>query len=124
MCTQTTQRTWPGSRRWLSEATGTLLQPWGHAPCQCLLVQASTTDWFTASTDQVRKQQLLSRFSAYREQDVLILSGDVSDDLAILRATLASLRRTFGRVFFVPGNHDLWLRAESTDISGEQLDAR
>ena len=39
-------------------------------------------------------------------------------------ATLASLRRTFGRVFFVPGNHDLWLRAESTDISGEQLDAR
>ena len=51
----------------------------------------------------------------YREQDVLILSGDVSDDLTILRRTLASLRRTFGRVFFVPGNHDLWLRGEPCD---------
>lgn len=57
----------------------------------------------------------------FREQDVLILSGDVSDSLGTLRQTLSSLRRTFGRVFFVPGNHDLWIRDGEAEDSVQKL---
>jgi hypothetical protein len=47
--------------------------------------------------------------SAY-QHDALIVAGDVTDDLAKLRQTLGLLKQKFGEVFFVPGNHDLWLR--------------
>jgi len=42
--------------------------------------------------------------------NALILAGDVSDDLRRLRETLAALRAKFAEVFFVPGNHELWVR--------------
>eukprot|EP00933_Yihiella_yeosuensis_P041188 TRINITY_DN3560_c0_g2_i1.p1 TRINITY_DN3560_c0_g2~~TRINITY_DN3560_c0_g2_i1.p1 ORF type:complete len:393 (-),score=58.22 TRINITY_DN3560_c0_g2_i1:168-1310(-) len=44
-----------------------------------------------------------------RPQDVLIVAGDVSNDLEILRDTFKALKERFGHVFFCPGNHDLWL---------------
>jgi predicted phosphodiesterase len=48
--------------------------------------------------------------------DTLILAGDVSDDLHKLQAALAALRTKFAEVFFVPGNHELWIRRkECTD---------
>ena len=51
----------------------------------------------------------------YRD-DVLILAGDVSDNLDKLRAALTQVRATFAEVFFVPGNHELWVRrGESAD---------
>lgn len=49
----------------------------------------------------------LSTFD-YRD-DVLIVAGDVSDSLPLLERALAALARRFRRVFFVPGNHDLWV---------------
>ena len=42
-------------------------------------------------------------------QDVLIVAGDVSDSLPLLERALAALARRFRRVFFVPGNHDVWV---------------
>jgi len=42
--------------------------------------------------------------------DVLILAGDVSDRQDRMVETLRVLRRKFARVFFAPGNHDLWVR--------------
>jgi predicted phosphodiesterase len=42
--------------------------------------------------------------------DTLILAGDVSDDLKKLQAALACVRTKFAQVFFVPGNHELWIR--------------
>lgn len=39
-------------------------------------------------------------------RDVLLLAGDVSDDLAVLERTLALLTARFAHVFFVPGNHE------------------
>ncbi len=42
--------------------------------------------------------------------DVLLLAGDVTDDLGLLGDTLSALRERFARVFFVPGNHELWER--------------
>ncbi|CAG9465943.1 unnamed protein product [Pedinophyceae sp. YPF-701] len=44
--------------------------------------------------------------------DVLILCGDVSDRLPLLRHTLHQLSSAFGLVVFVPGNHELWVRGE------------
>ncbi len=46
--------------------------------------------------------------------DVLILAGDISDDLGMLSETLALLAATFAHVCFVPGNHDLWVQDEET----------
>jgi len=43
-------------------------------------------------------------------QDVLLLAGDVTDKLDLLERTLEGLRRKFARLFFVPGNHELWDR--------------
>ena len=48
--------------------------------------------------------------------DVLILAGDVSHNLHQLHAALLALCARFAQVFFVPGNHELWIRQkESTD---------
>lgn len=41
--------------------------------------------------------------------DVLILAGDLSDQLPQLRWCLTTLARRFRTVLFVPGNHDLWV---------------
>jgi len=46
---------------------------------------------------------------AYRD-DTLIVAGDVSDRLEIIRETLLLLRSRFRDVLFTPGNHELWVR--------------
>lgn len=46
---------------------------------------------------------------AEHARDTLLLAGDVSHDLAKLESALATLAAKFAHVFFVPGNHDLWL---------------
>ena len=51
--------------------------------------------------------------------DVLIIAGDISHDRELFVRALGELRSRFCRVFFVPGNHDLWLRASD---SGTSLD--
>ena len=53
--------------------------------------------------------------SAYKD-DVLILAGDVSDDQAVLRSTFQIMVQKFKHVFFVPGNHDLWVRRKERDV--------
>ncbi len=42
-------------------------------------------------------------------QDALLLAGDVSHDLSKMADALARLREKFAHVFYVPGNHDLWI---------------
>ena len=44
------------------------------------------------------------------QRDILIAAGDVSDNLNTLKSTLALLRAKFMKVFYVPGNHELWVR--------------
>jgi len=62
-------------------------------------------------TDFPENVQLLDRLSTteYRE-DALILAGDVSHDLAVVRRTLERLLERFRYLFYVPGNHELWVR--------------
>jgi predicted phosphodiesterase len=47
--------------------------------------------------------------TAYRD-DALIVAGDISDRLEIIRETLLLLRSKFRHVLFTPGNHELWVR--------------
>eukprot|EP00931_Biecheleriopsis_adriatica_P050659 TRINITY_DN29351_c0_g1_i1.p1 TRINITY_DN29351_c0_g1~~TRINITY_DN29351_c0_g1_i1.p1 ORF type:complete len:550 (-),score=88.16 TRINITY_DN29351_c0_g1_i1:22-1671(-) len=42
------------------------------------------------------------------EKDCLIVAGDVTHRLDLLRDTLCSFKEVFQYVFFTPGNHDLW----------------
>ena len=46
------------------------------------------------------------------QRDILIAAGDISDRIDTLKATLALLRAKFMKIFYVPGNHELWVRKE------------
>jgi predicted phosphodiesterase len=63
--------------------------------------------------DVRENRALLERIpaTAYRD-DALIVAGDVADRLSVLESALARLRERFAEVFFVPGNHELWVRGE------------
>jgi predicted phosphodiesterase len=61
-------------------------------------------------------RRLLERIPARDHRgDTLIVAGDVGDSLAVVREVLASLRERFAQLFFVPGNHELWVRGDTRD---------
>jgi predicted phosphodiesterase len=61
-------------------------------------------------------RMLLERIPAGEHRgDALIVAGDIADNLAIVGDVLGELRQRFGEVFFVPGNHELWVRAGGGD---------
>jgi Icc-related predicted phosphoesterase len=43
------------------------------------------------------------------KNDVLLIAGDISHNLFVVRRTLETLQSKFHTVFFVPGNHELWV---------------
>jgi len=53
--------------------------------------------------------------------DVLLVAGDISDDIGLMERALSLLMKRFGRVFFVPGNHDLWVRKGDAANSVEKF---
>ena len=53
--------------------------------------------------------------------DALVLAGDVSDDSAILEATLRGLKARFAHVLFVPGNHELWVTRKASTKARDSL---
>jgi Icc-related predicted phosphoesterase len=64
-------------------------------------------------TDFRENKALLEQLpdTTYR-RDILIAAGDISDRLETLKSTLALLQSKFMKVFYVPGNHELWVRKE------------
>ncbi len=54
------------------------------------------------------------------KKDILIVAGDVTDDLSSLKHTFEALKNRFMEVFFVPGNHDLWVRQNNEMTSMEK----
>eukprot|EP00873_Tetraselmis_striata_P021276 jgi/Tetstr1/441540/TSEL_029770.t1 len=42
--------------------------------------------------------------------DVLLVAGDVGDSAQAVKIALTELKARFRRVFYMPGNHDLWIR--------------
>jgi len=62
-------------------------------------------------TDFRENRLLLEQLSGVTyQQDILIAAGDISDRLETLKSTLTLLRAKFQKVFYVPGNHELWVR--------------
>lgn len=61
------------------------------------------TDW------QENFDQLRDLPAGPYAEDALLLAGDVSHDLSRLLSTLELLKQRFGHVFFVPGNHDVYV---------------
>ncbi len=57
------------------------------------------------------------------KQDALLLAGDVSDRLDHLKRAFSLLKERFAAVFFVPGNHELWIRRETFADSLEKFHA-
>lgn len=53
--------------------------------------------------------------AADHQDDALIVAGDVAASLPILAEALGFLRGRFREVFFVPGNHELWVRRDEGD---------
>ncbi|HYH80268.1 MAG TPA: metallophosphoesterase [Longimicrobium sp.] len=65
-------------------------------------------------SDFRENRSLLERIPAREHRgDALIVAGDVGDSLVLVREVLAELRERFAELFFVPGNHELWVRGES-----------
>lgn len=46
------------------------------------------------------------------KNDVVLIAGDIADHLPVIAKTLSHMRARFGRVFYVPGNHELWTRRD------------
>ncbi|KAL1498917.1 hypothetical protein AB1Y20_013439 [Prymnesium parvum] len=67
-------------------------------------------------TDYAENLAWVDRLCSRRHlRDVLLVAGDVSDTLPLFQQTMATLALKFGLVFFVPGNHDLWLRRDGSE---------
>jgi predicted phosphodiesterase len=67
-------------------------------------------------SDFHENRRLLERIPAGEHRgDALIVAGDVAGSLAVVSDVLGSLRSRFAEVFFVPGNHELWVRGEPRD---------
>ena len=58
----------------------------------------------------------------YRD-DILLLAGDICHNMERLQETLLQIRSKFYRLFFVPGNHDLWIRDEEFQNSHEKFES-
>jgi 3',5'-cyclic AMP phosphodiesterase CpdA len=64
---------------------------------------------------------IVQRLRPEREDDWLIVCGDVSETLADIEWVLSLLSERFAKVVWAPGNHDLWTPPdEEPQLRGEQ----
>lgn len=57
-----------------------------------------------------------------RQEDILLVAGDISHELELVRAALRGFKRKYAEVFCVPGNHDLWLAQKEPGGIRDSLD--
>ena len=69
---------------------------------------------------QENEQWLLGLSSVDYLEDLLILAGDVTDDLQLLEQCFNDLSVKFQKVLFVPGNHELWVVRDNISTSFEK----
>ncbi|CAE7439971.1 Pacrg [Symbiodinium microadriaticum] len=75
-------------------------------------------------TDKAENMKWIEGLSpAEFRNDVLILAGDVANTFEALKHSVLLLRERFGRVFFCPGNHDLWMQGWKNGDSMDKLHA-
>ena len=82
---------------------------------------------FTISDIHVDFQENQDWINALSEseykKDILILAGDICHNLDRLQEILLQIHSKFYKLFFVPGNHDLWIRSEPFYNSLEKFEA-
>ena len=79
--------------------------------------------WSDLHADYPRNRELIAAAAVDgHRDDALLVAGDVSDSLDRLAGTLELLRARFAEVFFVPGNHEAWLRGGGFTDSQQKLD--
>ncbi len=62
-------------------------------------------------TDYRENRGWLENLSRHEyKSDVIIVAGDIADDPLLIEEAFGILSERFEEVFFVPGNHDLWVR--------------
>jgi len=49
------------------------------------------------------------------QDDILIVAGDIADQIEVISRTLFTLRSKFKMVFYTPGNHEFWVRGGNYD---------
>ena len=71
---------------------------------------------------QASKQWLLGLSTLDYQRDILILAGDLTDDLQLLEKCFRSLSSKFRKVLFVPGNHELWTIRDNIETSFQKFE--
>jgi len=49
------------------------------------------------------------------KRDILLVAGDLGDTFNAVKRGLMLFKQKFRRVFYVPGNHDMWIRPNTSD---------
>jgi Calcineurin-like phosphoesterase len=79
------------------------------------------SDLHTDYRDNFALLEQLSRHDY--EADAVVVAGDVSHSMEVLRRTLDIFLQRFRHVFFVPGNHELWTRSGTGTDSLQKFEA-
>lgn len=73
--------------------------------------------------DFMENKQWLYNISRYDYvNDYILIAGDISDIVKDLAESFEHFKKCFKRVFFVPGNHDLWIKRNSIKDSIKKYD--
>ncbi|GFP99094.1 hypothetical protein PHJA_002053300 [Phtheirospermum japonicum] len=93
--------------------------PVNNATLSKKMIQTSGARVFVVSdlhTDYSENMSWVNSLSSHNHRDdVLVVAGDVAETYANFDLTMSIFKDKFKHVFFVPGNHDIWLRREKID---------
>ena len=56
---------------------------------------------------------------SHQSSTLIVIAGDVSHDLDVLRWTFVTLKSKFAQVVYTPGNHELWVTDNKTTLDQE-----
>lgn len=80
--------------------------------------------WSDLHTDYAQSLERIAQLSQHDyRNDSILLAGDISHQVSTVETTLRLFTARFRHVFFVPGNHDLWLYKKDYSDSLEKLEA-
>jgi len=55
------------------------------------------------------------------KNDILLVAGDLADTFNAVKYGLQIFKKKFRRVFYVPGNHDMWIRPNTDDSNKKKF---
>jgi len=64
-------------------------------------------------TDEEENWKIVNSWKAEdynRNTDILIVAGDISDNMSVIEETFLVLKKIFSHIFYVPGNNELRIR--------------